>query len=303
MRFSDKWNLSGIVTISFREKKLKFFTRQDDGIAHALFYGKNYIEAGDIVLFSELARRSPVIVDVGAYMGLYSVIGAAFNPSASIIAIEPNPVNQKRLQKNIELNNASHVQIIKYAVGDAERPVAFTVPDKEIISDTSSVNKEFSESFYRGELKLKQITVPQISLDTLFPENSQPVDLIKIDVEGYEMNVFDGAQNFFREHSPVIFCEIFLTDKNTKYFDAFLKEYGYTPYIIFKEGILRLDNGLTENHISYNFLFAKGKTKEVFTSFKRMDTLIRELRSERLSQIYDFRSGVILGVESEDRVR
>ena len=299
-KFSDKWSLSGIVTVAFREKKLRFFTHQDDGIADALFYGKNYVESGDIFLFSELARQSSLIVDVGANTGLYSVIGAAFNPSANIVAIEPNPVNGKRLQKNIELNKALNIQVIKYAVGDAERAVSFTIPEKEVISDTSSVNKEFSQSFYRGELKWKQITVSQTSLDILFPENSQPVDLIKIDVEGYEMNVFEGAKNFFRNNSPVIFCEIFLSDKSKQYFDAFLEEYQYTPYIIFKEGILRLDNGLTENYIGYNFLFAKGKTKEVFTSFKTMSKLITEIKDERLSKIYDFRARV-LGVESESK--
>lgn len=303
-RLSDKWSLSGTVTVSFSNKKLKFFTREDDGIVDALFYGKNYVETGDIVLFSELSRQSSVIVDIGANTGIYSVIGAVFNPSAKVIAFEPHPVNQARFQKNIELNHASNVQLIKSAAGDTKERVLFTVPEKDIISDTSSVNKEFSQSFYKGELKWKQITVPQMPLDIFFAETSQVVDLIKIDVEGYEMNVFEGAQNFFRNNSPVIFCEIFLSDKSKKYFDAFLEEYQYTPYIIFKEGILRLDDGLTKNYVGYNFLFAKGKTKEVFTSFKVMDKLISEIKTpvKDLPQINNLRARVISGVESENRV-
>ena len=277
-RFSDKWSLSGTVNISFREKKLKFFTRGDDGIVDVLFYGKNYVEAGDIFLFSELAKHSSLIVDIGANTGIYSIIGAAFNPSASVMAFEPNPVNQVRFRKNIELNNASNVKLINSAVGESEKQVLLTVPEKEIISDTSSVNKEFAESFYGGEIKWKQISVAQTSLDAHFAENPQYVDLMKIDVEGYEMNVFDGAKKFFRKNSPVIFCEIFLSEKSKRYFDVFQEEYGYTPYIIFKEGILRLDNGLIENHIGYNFLFAKGKTKEIFSSFKKTEQLIQEIK-------------------------
>src|SRR5436853_7626030 len=72
-RLSDRWSLSGIVTISFRKKKLRFFTHGDDGIIDVLFYGKNYKEAGDIALFSELSKQASLIVDIGANTGIYSV--------------------------------------------------------------------------------------------------------------------------------------------------------------------------------------------------------------------------------------
>ena len=65
-----------------------------------------------------------------------------------------------------------------------------------------------------------------------------------------------------------------------------------------------MDNGLTENYVGYNFLFAKGKTKEVFTSFKMMDRLTSELKTpaKELPQINNLRARVILGAESENRV-
>lgn len=276
-KLSFKWRVSGKVTVRFDGKKIFFFAKCDDGIIDTLFYGREYIEFSELNLFVQIAKKSNTIVDIGANTGVYSILSAKCNENALIYAIEPNPINQIRLKKNIQLNNLLKIKIIGNAIGGTTKTVSFTVPDNDIISDTSSVLPEFSKLTYVNEIKWKEITVFQNTLDDLFKENKDKIDLIKIDVEGYEINVFEGAKSFFYNNSPIIICEIFLDNEKRKYFNKFLEEYDYIAYLVLKEGVLRLDKTLIPNLDGLNFLFSRGKTDLIFTSFKNTDKLIDEL--------------------------
>jgi FkbM family methyltransferase len=265
------------VTIQFRGKKLVFYTRSDDGITDRLFYERDYIEYPELNLFSYLAERSKTIIDIGANTGLYSITSSALNPNSKILAFEPNATNIKRLNKNIELNGFKNIQVIEQVVGDMTGTVSFSVPVVDIISDTSSVLSDFSKSSYEGQLQWKQVLVPQISLDDFFKGATEKIDLLKIDVEGYEMNIFKGAGEFFQTHSPLIFCEIFLDDEKKKFFEAFLHSNNYYSYLLLREGLLRLDEGLIYNYDGLNFLFCKKKTSVIYSSFKNIRSLAEEL--------------------------
>lgn len=279
-KITQKWPVSGIIKIYLNEKELKFFARSDDGTVSTLFYERNYVETKELNLFAHLARKSKTIIDVGANTGLYSIVGAKQNPEATVYALEPNPINLIRLKKNIELNQLHNITLIEKALGQDTMEVSFTVPKQNVISDTSSVLPEFSRSTYKGEVEWKEIKVEQTSLDILFNNYKfKTAELVKIDVEGYEVNVFEGAKTFFTKYSPIILCEIFLSSYKKQYFENFLEEYGYFAYLVLKEGIIRLDGRLETNHDGLNYLFARGKTKSVFTSYKVVDGLIEELIS------------------------
>ena len=276
-RLTFKWRVSGEVPIRFRDKKIFFYTQSDDGIADALFYERDYIEFPELNLFSQLAERSGTIVDIGANTGLYSIISAFFNPTASIIAFEPNASNIKRLKKNIDLNHLKNIQVVEQAAGDTVGNVSFTVPEGDVISDTSSVLPDFSKATYQGTIQWKEVSVPQTSLNDFFKGYSGKVDLVKIDVEGYEMNVFQGAGEFFKAHTPVILCEIFLDDEKKKFFSEFLSTHQYFAYLVLKDGLLRLDEGLIPNYDGLNFLFSKKKASLIYSSFKNIRQIAEEL--------------------------
>jgi FkbM family methyltransferase len=274
-RLTFKWRTSGVVDFTFRGKHIVFFTQSDDGIADALFYERDYIEYSELTLFSYLAERSKTIADIGANTGLYSIISAKSNPQANIIGFEPNPSNLVRLKKNIALNQVSNIRIEEQAVGDTAGTVSFTIPADGSISDTSSVLGDFSKATYQGKIQWKEITVPQTSLNDFF--SGAQVDLVKIDVEGYEVSVFNGAVEFFKKNKPVILCEIFLDDEKKCFFDKFLSDNNYHPYLILKDGLLRLDEGLIPNYDGLNFLFSKNKTRLIYNSFKNIESVAAEL--------------------------
>jgi len=258
--------------------EIPFYTQSDDDVVDTLFYNKEYYEYNDLLLFVQLAEISKTVVDIGANTGIYTVLSASANPKLDVIAFEPNPTNHARLQKNIQLNALQNVRVVQNAVGDTSEPITFTIPKDDRISYTSSVLAEFSKSSHGGQLEWKEITVPQITLDTFFQGRTGGVDLLKIDVEGYEVSVFEGGKEFFRDKSPVVLCEIFLTEEKRIYFENFLHQYEYTAYIVLRDGLLRLDKTINTNFDGNNFMFSRGKTKNIFTSFKQLD----ELRSTLL---------------------
>jgi FkbM family methyltransferase len=276
-KLESHWRVSGIVDIQFDGMEIPFYTESDDDLVDTLYYNKEYYEYNDLSLFVHLARVSKNIIDVGANTGLYSILSATASPDATVFAFEPNPTNHKRLQKNIELNQLKNIKVIQNAVGDSAKPISFTIPKDERISYTSSVLGDFSKSTHGGQLEWKEITVPQATLDTFFKDSFNQIDLLKIDVEGYELAVFEGGKTFFQNNSPVVLCEIFLNEEKRTYFQNFLQRYDYTAYMILKDGLLRLDKELIPNLDGNNFLFSRGRTEHTFTSFKHMTKIREEL--------------------------
>ena len=272
------WRISGKVKLNFNNIYFNYYASCDDHIVDLLYYNKNYHETGELRLFLELSKHCRSIFDIGANTGLYSILTAIGNKSCEIIAFEPHPTNINRLKKNISLNNILNVKIVEKALGNTIGKINFSIPLDDSVADTSSANSEFSRATYEGRIKWKEIEVPQITLDSLCEEDQiKTVDLVKLDVEGYEMEVLQGGTLFFQKFSPVIFCEILLDEKRKEFFDKFLSQNNYQPYLVLNDGLLRLDNGIIKNYDGLNYVFSKNKTPEQFTSFKKMEFLVKSL--------------------------
>lgn len=279
------WRISGTIDLTYNGIKFKYFSSTDDGIVDTLFYKLDHREDGELKLIQSIISNGTFIIDIGANTGLYSLLAAKTNPSSKILAIEPHPGNFKRLSKNIKLNNLTNVSLLQNAVGDLENEIIFNIPQGVEISDTSSADLNFSKQTYEGSLKWKEIKVQQITLDSLITKiETKEVNAIKIDVEGYEINVFEGAKQFFKEFYPIVICEIFLTENKKEYFDQYIKDLNLYAYLCLKDGIIRLDDGLIYNHDGLNFIFAKGKTKNTYNSYQTLDSWMEELYGNKKSK-------------------
>lgn len=284
-----RWRISGTFWLHIGDVRFKFFAQVDDNLADTLFYKRNYVEESDLQFFLELSRMSRVVVDVGANTGIYTIVSAKGNANATVLAIEPNHANCTRLRTNISLNGLTNVKVVEKALGDVNTTVDFFVPSSGQIIDTSSVLRSFSESTYSGEgINWKAARVQQVTFDGLMDElGVDTVDLIKIDVEGYEIQLFEGARKFFGKCKPLILCEIFIDDARKNYFDLVLKQFGYTPYVILSSGLIRLDDGLVPSFGGLNYFFATFKAKDLFTPFADFSAALRNLSaSENLGLGY-----------------
>lgn len=265
---SARWRTSGLINCSFDGLDFKMFNRCDDDLPDVFFYGHDYWEVNDLSFFLKIAPLAKVMVDIGANTGIYSILSHKVNPSAAIFAIEPSLPNFNRLEQNIALNNCSNVKLIRSALGEVSGEVEFTIPEDESITSVSSVNGEFSRALYPG-LKWKKVKVPLASLDQLKESHHiATIDLIKCDVETYEINVFKGMNSILTEDRPAILFECFLNDERQQFFNEVLSRYGYYAYGVLNEGLVYLSNGFEQRIGGMNYFLTTVKPQAPFISYK-----------------------------------
>ncbi len=134
-------------------------------------------------------------IDIGANVGKYSII-LAKNPNIKVIAFEPDPYNLEALKFNIVLNN-SPVVIKDIALSNKKGTASF------FLNPDNQGNSSLLNSGQKGE----EIFVKTDTLDNVLKDNKERISLIKIDVEGFEAEVLQGARETIRKFHPKIIFE------------------------------------------------------------------------------------------------
>ncbi len=256
-KFIRWWPVKGNISVEFLGIKFLMYSDCDDGVVDGLFYNHSHVEKNEMFVFSLLAKHSRNILDIGTHTGIYSIIAAKSNSSATIFSFEPHPSNFKRLEININLNKIKNIKLINKAVGNIESTVKFNIPDDYRIIDVGSVDKSFSAMMYEGDIRWKQIEVEQTSIDAFSAnEKLKQIELIKIDVENYELPVFKGLENVLKQSRPYILCELFHEEEKIKYIDAMLNSHNYFVYDFTKDGLTYLTSGVKEYSSGLNYLLS-----------------------------------------------
>jgi FkbM family methyltransferase len=136
-------------------------------------------------------KPGTTVIDVGAHIGFLSVVlSRAVGPSGHVIALEPALENIRYLRTNLERNRARNVRVEVLAADSHTGKRAFNI--------TGSTD---SHGFYDHPLTptMSVIEVETISLDELV---TSPVELIKIDVEGAELDVLKGMRQTLAAGGP-----------------------------------------------------------------------------------------------------
>ena len=150
----------------------------------------------DRYVFVSLLREGMTVMDVGANLGLYSLLASrAVGPSGKVYAFEPVPEIFTRLKEHIVLNNATNVIPVPIALSDEKGTVKMSVMRGE-----SSFFRHLSEKFV--EVQVERLD------DFVEREGIERVDAIKIDVEGAELKVIRGADKTIRRYKPILMVEI-----------------------------------------------------------------------------------------------
>lgn len=132
--------------------------------------------------FLDLVRPSDLLVDVGAHVGLYAVASA--RRGARVLAFEPDPANARALRWHVRLNHVGgRVSLIEAAVGEADGAT--------LLAGRGLPQSGAADLYFRPGVDYR--VVPVVSLDSLFLPERIRVDLMKIDVEGYEGRVLAGG--------------------------------------------------------------------------------------------------------------
>jgi len=144
-----------------------------------------------------LLSNGDVAVDVGAYVGWYAIhFSKAVGGTGKVFAFEPNPTVFPILIKNLEVNGCKNCRAFNLAVSNSNGALHLEV--HPIRADRSRVVKAFEGGV---------VKVQSISLDEFLPQLTDKVDLIKVDVEGIEVNVLEGCKNIIKQQLPKLFIE------------------------------------------------------------------------------------------------
>lgn len=137
------------------------------------------------------------VIDVGANIGLTTVAAARCVTSGRVVAIEPSPCAFECLEKCVLSNSLNNVTIIKAGLG-------------EFSGETEFIQSEFLAGSYvafnareKSTIQVKILTLDEI----IVTEKLKEVNLIKIDVEGSELDVLRGANNLINAHHPIFVME------------------------------------------------------------------------------------------------
>ena len=160
-------------------------------------YEKSYAAA-----FHRLIKPADVVLDIGANIGQYTLLAAEkIGARGKVMAIEATPHIFERLQQHVKANGLDNVLLMPCAVGAEEG----TVSMKVIADDNDGMHHVSVTSGEAGTTE-----VPLRRVDDLLAEflPDRGVDVVKIDVEGWEEAVFAGAKWLFRQDAPpTIFFE------------------------------------------------------------------------------------------------
>ena len=183
-------------------------------IDRSFYINRNYEEASFDTLKQSISRDGmKYFFDVGACWGIYSLRFAKKFPDLNIIAIDPIINNVARLKKSIEKNNLNNIAVVHSAIGDTQGTV--TLGSESEASPNYSINHQNSA--------VSEIS-PINTLDDLYNFREKSIAM-KIDVEGFEYEVINGALSFLKNNK--IFLQIEVRYENYEKIKNYLYVIGY----------------------------------------------------------------------------
>lgn len=186
-------------------------------------------EPETIPVFVQLARRARVVLDIGAHTGFFSLVALAANPNARVVAFEPVPRIYQRLMEQIALNGwTARCDARNLAVANRSGTTTFHVPTGDLPYSASMDPNGFWG--VPGDL----IEVPVVTIDEALV-GTEGIDLVKIDVEGFEDQVLDGMRQILAASKPNLLFES-IPGYPVAAIEALLGRLGYRFYTLTPEG-------------------------------------------------------------------
>lgn len=192
-----------------------------ENMCHGYFYyGEVSDEQYTDAFFKKVLGEGDTFLDVGANIGYYTRLASKLVGKRGIVhAFEPNPAAIRLLEKNTR--NLSNVHLHETAVSDAEGICDFSVNK---YGETSAIGLNPAAKYV--------VRVRQNSLDNLFLDEAR-IDVIKIDVEGFEKEVLFGAKDIIGKHHPLLYFEyisIYASNRGFRFadFKSLLEPWGYS---------------------------------------------------------------------------
>jgi FkbM family methyltransferase len=193
-------------------------------------------ERHELAAFRARLRPGDVVLDVGAHVGYYALHAAAIVGAANVHAFEPDPRNAARLRANAELNGFTDLTVCQMAVSHAPGRATFRSVTTRGETGWGSLMVDAGEA-------TRDVEVEVTSLDA-YARDLGTVAMIKVDVQGAELEVLEGARAVLTASRPDVvleLCDVYWGSRQTTTVAdvlAFMAEHGYLGHAIGRAGRL-----------------------------------------------------------------
>jgi FkbM family methyltransferase len=195
--------------------RVELYFRETLGYVTLIYGG---FERAELDSALTLARPGTTAVDVGSNVGMFAVVMAgAVGEAGSVLAVEPDPANIERLRSNLALNAATNVRIVEAAATNRDGSIVLHIAEDAAYNSVGTVLRS----------SVKDVTVDAVRLDGVWHDAGAPVvSVIKVDVEGAEISVLEGARQILTTHHPALILEAG-GDREVEALRTFLTPFGY----------------------------------------------------------------------------
>tara|TARA_Y100000739_G_scaffold33158_1_gene25291 strand:+ start:244 stop:1191 length:948 start_codon:yes stop_codon:yes gene_type:complete len=243
----------------------------DRGISRTLIlFGKRELEHK--FMLEQIVKPGMRILDIGANIGYYAIMESILiGKSGNLIAVEPSKSNVELLKKNLELNNIKNVEIHEGAISDEDKYKKFFLSNMSNLNTFHNIGT--GKRFLNGEtLNVKTYTVNTILKD-------RPLDLMRMDVEGHEVEVLNGLIKSISELKklPMIIFETHISRYNSKHnFEETLGKLFDFGYFISMVGSSSARGSQTVESYGYKStktIKSDGEIRKIFINLKNEDAI------------------------------
>lgn len=174
-----------------------------DSVLASILWETSEYERQELIWAGRLALPGSCAFDVGANVGLFAVdLSRAVGPTGRVIAIEPLTATADVLRTNVEKSGCRNVEVVVAAAGAAAGQGELQLAHDDAQHSTSA-------ALPFGWIPVGTLKVPMVTLDDLWERAGRPhVSFVKIDVEGAEGDVLQGALRMIAASRPTLIVEV-----------------------------------------------------------------------------------------------
>lgn len=187
------------------EDNLKINLYKDSVLSRQIYEGFEKVE---IEFVTKFLRNGDIFIDIGANVGIYSLYASDIvGPNGLVFSFEPSPQTFNRFLENITINNFNNIIASNIGLSNEEGILNLQQSDNGHDAYNTFTNEESHRFHNKLPVKVSTLDLQMQNID------KSNISLIKIDVEGWEKFVLNGAQDLLKNYSPIAIIEF--TETNT----------------------------------------------------------------------------------------
>jgi FkbM family methyltransferase len=229
------FSLNGDRVLTTNPDGLKMYVNASDTSLTPSILTRRMYEPGTTRLLRRLVHPGSRVVDVGANIGWHTLISAErVGPSGHVRSFEPNPHTYEFLHSNIFMNGLwDRCTAIQSALGRAEGEAILRTPGT--YTGGANLREKDTGALNWMAQSDEEVTVKVMKLDDALSDNLR-YDVLKIDVEGYEAEVFGGAEEFFAANPNLKVIMEFTPGQHGQAMLDWMTGQGFRPHTIDRFG-------------------------------------------------------------------